>query len=313
MGVGNYRAPFVNYRKKGIFMITCNKNKKAPFFSSLYQTGLDDKYKGINVKFSPIGDIIFNHIKNINKRYPKLSIDQFVIMPDHIHFILRILDDLEEHLDFYIAKFQDSISSTCYLRNLISEPMEIFNIGYNDQFLLHSRSLQSMYVYIWENPYSLYIRKEHPEFFRREEKGEIFGIPCQLYGNLQLLKNPFIYPVVIHRRDSAEQRRIKKQKWLYAIKNGGVIAGAFYSEEEKKVRDYAIENGGKIILFSNDRYGEKEKPGGKYRDICVQGRFLRITPEFPANIIIRRDCYDKAKLSKEQSRYLNSIIEKFPL
>ena len=308
MAIGNYRAPFIDYTNKGIFMITMGKAQSAPFFSSLYRTGLQDKYKGTTVKFSPLGRIIFDFIRNFNNIYPEMRIDQFVIMPTHIHFILNIRKKLDRHLDFFIEDFKISIHREAENRGLLERNQYPFQFGYDDQFLIHSRSLHDMYVYIWENPYRLWMRWNHPEFFRRICDGNISGCPCQFYGNLELLKHPFKYSVVIHSAYTQDKIDDLDKEWHYAIKNGGVLVSAFVNKKEKVYRDTAIKEGSKIILFQNYGYRENEKPGGWKFEMCEQGKLLIVSPKFPPDIpIIGGKDHPTTKL---QNRFMNSIIER---
>ncbi len=43
------------------------------------------------IKLTEIGKIIEEHLKNIDKIYEKnVILDEYIIMPDHIHFIIQI-------------------------------------------------------------------------------------------------------------------------------------------------------------------------------------------------------------------------------
>lgn len=311
MNIGNYRAPFINYRNPGIFLITMVKNDYIPVFSTLHRTGLNDKYKGTNVIFSPLGKFIFNILSNFSTHFPGLNVHQYVIMPDHIHFILEITKKLDAHLDEYMDGFKNKIFREAYINEVVGFNDFIFRAGYNDQFLSHSRSLNIMYTYIRENPYRLWIRKEHPEFFSKMNNGNIFGFHCQFYGNLELLKNPFIYSVIRHSKYTETEISKRENLWLYGLKNGGVLAGAFIHKEERKFLLQAIEMGSKVIKFNNYKFDEKEKPSGYYFKMCEKGNLLIISPTFPADFVITHDKHGKPKVTKQQSRFMNSIIEKF--
>ncbi|MCH5225986.1 MAG: hypothetical protein J1D77_08280 [Muribaculaceae bacterium] len=311
MSIGNWRASFIDYRKPGIFLITMAKNDCIPPFSSILRTGRDDKYKGTNVKYDPIGYVISEKIKNFSELFPKLRILQYIIMPDHIHFILQITEELDKHLDAYMQEFKTKIFETCLQANLVSHSDFIFKYGYNDQFLIHSRKLNDLFVYIWENPYRLWIRKTKPEYFTKANEVSIFEVNCQLYGNLELLKNPFIYPVVVHRRYTEEKKKSLRQQWEYAVNNDGVLVSAFISKEEKPWFELACRKGGKIILFQNYGYSEREKPRKKLFDMCEQGKMLIISPKFPDEIELPIGKNGKPELTKKQSRFMNEIIENF--
>ncbi len=55
---------------------------------ALLRQQIIDKY---SIELTDIGRIVFSAIENIPKIYPRIKIDHFIIMPNHIHMILRIL------------------------------------------------------------------------------------------------------------------------------------------------------------------------------------------------------------------------------
>ncbi|MDR1508886.1 MAG: transposase [Synergistaceae bacterium] len=42
------------------------------------------------IQFTPYGDIVKKHIENIPNVYPNVFLDNYVIMPNHIHLLLRV-------------------------------------------------------------------------------------------------------------------------------------------------------------------------------------------------------------------------------
>ena len=310
MGIGNYRAKYIDYRKPGIFLITMAKNDYIPMFSSLYPTGKADRYKGINTAFFRLGKIIRTNLENFKYKYPEIKILQFVVMPDHVHFILQKLEKNEKHLDDYMQQLKLDIYDEAKAKRIVAPKDMIFRPGYNDQFLTHKRSLRVMFEYIWENPYRLWTRKNHPEFFTRIENGELFGIRCQFYGNMNLLKNPFIYSVIWHSYYSPEEKISRWELWRYALKNDGVLAGAFIHQEEKKFLKEALSLGSKIILFRNFKLEEREKPQGKLFQLCETGKLLIISPEFPTDIPVVKGKDGRPQINKPQSRFMNLLAER---
>ncbi len=82
----------------------------------------------------------------------------------------------------------------------------VFTPDFDDRILYRSRSLDTIFRYIRENPYRLAARRDRPDFFRRVNRLEIAGGEWQGYGNFQLLENPFKEQVVAHRADTPERR-----------------------------------------------------------------------------------------------------------
>ena len=106
----------------------------------------------------------------------------------------------------------------------------------------------------------------------------IGDIPCQAYGNIHLLDNPFKDQVIVHRADDGETFLANKDRWLHTAANGGVLVSPFISQREKSIRKEAESSGSRFILITNRPFSEREKPSGKDFDLCAQGRLLIIAP-----------------------------------
>lgn len=283
MKIGNRRASFINYRNPGIFMITVNKRKGMPPFSRLVQKkeasfGLEGS--DIGVRYFDLGFIIYHTLKDFNSLTPSIEIRQYVIMPDHLHILLQITKEMQKPLGDAIAAFKRRISIQAHESGLTLNGINgIFEPGFNDQYLRYDRSLNDIYQYIKKNPERLWKIKQNPEFFTSQRNRILNGRRCQLYGNLNLLANPFKSAVVVHRRDSAEELNRKKELWRYVLMNGGVLVGAFVAPAEKAIFMGAAKYGGKIILISNKAYSNREKPHKKLYELCAKGQLLIITPE----------------------------------
>ncbi len=101
----------------------------------------------------------------------------------------------------------------------------------------------------------------------------------QAYGNMHLLANPFKESVVCHRADAGTSKEKNLEtNWMYTASNGGVLVSAFISGKEKEIREKVEEAGGRIILISNEAFGERYKPGGRNFQLCEEGRMLIIAP-----------------------------------
>lgn len=279
MRIGNFRAPFIDYRKPGIFMITMNKNRGVLDFSRLHVSYPNYPEPTVKPDYYKIGYVIHDNLNKIKEISPFLRLLKYTIMPDHIHFIIEITHKNDKTLEEHIDALSTKIFVEAYSKNLLPPNCtSVFEPGFNDQFLRHDRSLKILINYIEKNPYNRWIRTEKPENFGRINSTILNGVECQMYGNLSLLDNPFITPVVIHRRDTEADLRKKKTEWRYAMANGGVLAGAFISKEEKKIFKGLSEWGGKIILIKNNVLEDREKPAGILYKLCERGQLLIIAP-----------------------------------
>ena len=286
-------------------MITINKASSIPPFSRLRHNPLEArKEKSVTFECTELGFIIAYFLKNFHQFAREIAIYDYAIMPDHIHFILRINHKMEEALGKHMARFKRSICLKAIENNVVSEETKtIFQGGFNDQFLRWDRSLTVLKNYIRANPYRLWIRQTNPGFFTKLNNQIILGEECQIYGNRALLQSPFIEPVIIHRSYSPEDRIRLRQIWEYTYRSGGVLIGAFISPDEREIFKTALQNEGKIILLSNHYLEEREKPAGKLIEHCEKGNLLIITPaKFKGR--------NSDQISRDACLHLNSLAEK---
>lgn len=301
MNIGNRRAPFINYRKPGIFMITMNKFPGLPSWSDIVcqREGCNPLVVAIP---KGVGKIIQNHLFQFKKLCPNSQIFKLVVMPDHIHFIVYVKQKLEEELGIYLARFKREVIQEAKDLNLVSmECKSLFETGFNDQFLKHNRSLQVLKDYITANPSRLWERIKNPDYFSRSVAVDIAGKACNLFGNLSLLKNPFKEAVVIHRNFSQQELENKIELWRYTLYNAGVLVGAFISKAEKAIFEEALAFGGKVVLISTKSYDNREKPYKKLFDHCKTGNLLIVSP-----IVVK----GKEIPSRQECLLMNELAER---
>lgn len=193
-------------------------------------------------------------------------------MPDHIHILLRIKEYSDKPLGYYVSNLTGA--STREWRAITGVTYSVFEKGYNDRIIGASRSLDTLYRYIRDNPRRLAVRRAHPEFFRRVNDISIAGTRCRAYGNFQLLDCPFKEQVVVHRADSPETCAANRERWLYTAANGGVLVSPFISPAEKAVRSDTETFGARLILITNRPMEDRYKPSGSDFELCETGRLL---------------------------------------
>lgn len=263
-----------DYRSRCIYHITVTKCEGAPVFSEI-KGNLSD----VRCNLSPIGRIIRDSLRCIPMLSPQLEVLQYVIMPDHIHFILFVKGYLDQHIGKYIGEWKNLIAREVI--HHLSLSGKVFNDDYYDRRLRPWQKLDDIYVYVRRNPYRLLVRRLKRDFFRRIHNFEMNGVVWEAYGNIQIFANPFKYQVQVHRADSAEEFEAKKQCAIYYADNGGVVVSPFFSPREKEIRDAVIAARGRMILLINEPFGERYRPGGRNFSLCEEGRLLIIAPKHP--------------------------------
>lgn len=268
------RDPKHDYRSRCIYHITIGKASACPAFSWI--EGSPEQPLVIR---SRLGEIIESQILNFPNLCPFLQPLQYVIMPDHIHFVLFAREYMPRVLGRYIGMMK--VKCGQLIKAEFPKLQKVFTPDFHDRYLRPNHRISSIIEYIQQNPYRLLIRRVNPDFFRRINNIEIQGSRWQAYGNFQLLDNPFKAPVIIHRSDSAGLLADKQRRWKHLSENGGVLVSPFISPAEKAIRSQCEEVEGKIILLSNMPFGEREKPAAHDFYLCSKGRLLILAPMSP--------------------------------
>src|SRR3989338_4275691 len=74
-----------NYSEPGLYFITiCTKNRKEYFGD----VGNDQ------IIFNKYGEIVKQQWLWLKKQYPYVNLTEFIIMPNHLHGIIEIMDDI---------------------------------------------------------------------------------------------------------------------------------------------------------------------------------------------------------------------------
>ncbi|MBP3441852.1 MAG: transposase [Clostridia bacterium] len=77
-----------NYNTPGSYFITiCTENKAEILSEMLVGTGVLDRPKNVLTEYGKIAD---KQLKRMSDFYSNISVDKYVIMPNHIHLLLTI-------------------------------------------------------------------------------------------------------------------------------------------------------------------------------------------------------------------------------
>ncbi len=103
----SYRADFHDYTAIGYYHITASVIDKSVCLSRMPKVDMDElkKCDMIIPEHTELGKLILAEIKAIPKYHPKLTINRFVIMPDHIHFVVFVKERLNKKLGNELAGF----------------------------------------------------------------------------------------------------------------------------------------------------------------------------------------------------------------
>ena len=303
------RSPWHDYHRKGTYMLTLVVEGRVPLLGELkgnveVPLGSPDAPR---VEYSELGNAILrNEICKINKFYPQLDVWKVCIMPDHIHMIVRVKEDLPEkkHLGKVVAGFKSGCNNAYWQLNGISQPPRqgLFEKGYNDKILLHEGQLDNWKAYLDDNPRRLLLKRQNPELFIVLYGMEVAGHSCQIVGNRFLLDIPDKMAVIVHRRYTDEEIARLREEWLACGERGGVLVSAAISPREKEVLREAMNRGCRIILLRENGFPKLYKPSGEAFDACSEGLLLQISPwEYHM---------EKKAITRAQCLELNAMAER---
>lgn len=141
-----YRLKNYDYSTPGNYFITlCTREHKNIFWENL------DDYATSNFIpiFSKCGNIVYEAINNISENFFHCTVDEYVIMPNHIHLILHI------HGDEY-GKPLSSVTISEVIRNmkeytLNQMGLNIWETGFYDYIIRYDLEYDIIWDYIEEN------------------------------------------------------------------------------------------------------------------------------------------------------------------
>ena len=119
-----------------------------------YPVGVDVLGDPKNVELLPYGMVADKYIKQMNEIYENLTVAQYVIMPNHIHFILFIHEDGSPRTSTptkqtsAISHFVSTFKRFCnkeYGKN-------IWQRSFHDHIIRDQRDYEKISEYIYENP-----------------------------------------------------------------------------------------------------------------------------------------------------------------
>jgi REP element-mobilizing transposase RayT len=283
--VQGYRFPTRDYRQPAFYMITMSALDRRPRFATCAEN---------RTTLTEDGQLVYDLWRRISKDYPQIALSTLVIMPDHLHGIVRVTEHMDKPVGVPLRAFKSQVTSA--LRKRYANPdLQIWAPGYHDWAVWRRGSLNAYIHYIRDNPRRYCLRETHPDLFRRINDLRHERLPEDEtwtgYGNLFLLDKPELQALQVSRRIAPQALETLQAEMLECVRNGGVLVSPFISPGEKDIARAALDTGGSVILMKPDGFPPCFKPHGKYFDLCVQGRLLILACRPPAagNTPVTRD------------------------
>ena len=81
------RLKYYDYSTNGMYFVTICTKGREKILSNIVG---GDAHIALFVELTNYGKIVDKYINNINSKYPNITVDKYVIMPNHIHLMIRI-------------------------------------------------------------------------------------------------------------------------------------------------------------------------------------------------------------------------------
>ena len=140
------RIPEYNYNQNGAYFITICTQDRKPILSQIVGDG------------SPVpktaGLIAEKTIMQITEKYPSVSVEKYVIMPDHIHILLRIDDGTgnpSPTLGNIIGWYKYQVTKEVNRQNYTAGE-KLFQRSYYDHVIRNQQDYNAVWEYIEQNP-----------------------------------------------------------------------------------------------------------------------------------------------------------------
>lgn len=139
-----------DYSQNGAYFITiCTKNRKE-ILSKIQTTNVGNAVLGVPyVELTEFGQITEKIILQMQDYYDYMKIDKYIIMPNHIHLIIRIgIDVVPRTAHPTISRFIGLMKR--YINQKIGK--NIWQKSFYDHIIRDDKDYQTKWQYIDENP-----------------------------------------------------------------------------------------------------------------------------------------------------------------
>jgi REP element-mobilizing transposase RayT len=144
----NIRLKNYDYSSPGTYFITiCVKDRKAILSNIVVGASIA---RPKEIQLTQYGKIVETAINNIPKHYPIISVDNYVIMPDHIHLLLQIHSYIDGRP--MVAPTIDRVIKQ--MKGYITKQIgfSIWQKSYNDHIVRGLDDYKNIWEYIENNP-----------------------------------------------------------------------------------------------------------------------------------------------------------------
>ncbi len=145
------RLPGYDYSTPGVYFVTiCTKGRKQVLSQIIVGQGLAPAEN----RLTQYGAIIKEQLERIEKRYDCISIDKYVIMPNHVHALIMIFPESAgaspcPTISDIVCPFKSI--STILCRKAGFEDRQLFQESFHDHIIRGDKDYEKIWEYIDTN------------------------------------------------------------------------------------------------------------------------------------------------------------------
>lgn len=278
----------------GIYHVTMVVPSRMPLLGDLVVPNDDPEQAYVARK--ELGEAVLKLMFMIPDFHPEIEIVQFCLMPDHIHFILRVKRAMNKGIASVVRGFWQGAKKAGHLyatsvfpNNIRSDEQKWHPIFTEKPFIRpmsRKGQLQSMIRYVQMNPQRLATKRLKPGYFYVQENVAIGERVYSAVGNINLLHAEQYTPVHVRSmwvKDAEEHSFVQplkdyKNGCVIAAREGTVMVSPFINEHEKAVLDVLLKEKHAIIHIADNGFGKYFKPSDALFDAVAEGRLLILSP-----------------------------------
>ena len=282
-----------DYQSPCIYMITLVVKGRRPVLGTVCRP--DESHPQPWFNPSPLGERIAACWREIPLFYPQVRLLALQLMPDHLHGIIHVTEQLPRHLGHVINGFKVSCNRVARSQSLTP----LWEEGYNDRILQGKGQLNAMFQYLKDNPRRLWIKRNHPELFKTQQDITIGDKTVTVMGNRFLPDSPNKIVVKCSRKMTDDEIERATARFLMMAQRGAVLVSPRISPGEKAVMDMVQAAGFPFIQLLENGFSPMWKPGGAMFSACASGQVLLVAP-WPHHS-------DRHTITRDQCNCLNDL------
>lgn len=155
MSLPNRKLPRLrgyNYSTPGAYFLTICTHEKRCLFGRISS---NPENAETNVLLSPIGKIANDCLADLPSHYSNISVDHWVIMPNHIHILIQIREERRPHslrcdIPNIVGKYKASVTRRAQKELLFHE--KLWQSSYFDHIVRNQEDYSRIWNYISGNP-----------------------------------------------------------------------------------------------------------------------------------------------------------------